>query len=237
GVAGEKRIQLQKENNVVGSAEGAYWRYESWMKQLDSDFYTVVGAAGELFSLRKTLYEPITSDVILDDFFLSMRVAITGYRFVYEPGAYAIELPSASVKEEQKRKVRICAGGFQAMKRLPQAFNIFKRPKLAFQFISHRVLRWTLTPICVFLLVIFNSVLIIFNPSSLYFYLFIAQVVFYTMAFLGYLFSLQNRKVRLFSIPYYFVFMNISVFLGFLRYRRGRQTVLWEKVRRARVEV
>jgi len=83
----------------VGAGEGLYWKYESLLKQLDSDFYSVVGAAGELFSLRRSLFEPVPDAVILDDFIISMKVAAKGFRIVYEPGAYAMELPSFSMEE------------------------------------------------------------------------------------------------------------------------------------------
>lgn len=235
GVAGEKKILLRGDAGIVGGAEGAYWKYESWMKRMDSEFYSIVGAAGELFSIRTELYEPIKNDVILDDFFISMHVALKGYRYIYEPEAYAVELPSANIKEERKRKIRICAGGFQAMSRLPQAFNIIKMPRLAFQFISHRVLRWTLAPICLAAVAIINLILVIINPTALYVLLFSIQIIFYMIACLGYFLSQKDIRMRIFSIPYYFTFMNLSVFLGFIRYRKGQQTVLWEKAQRERI--
>jgi len=100
---------LRADNVEVGSNEGLYWKYESFLKKTDSSFYSVVGAAGELFSLRKNLYEPLPGQVILDDFVISLKVAEKGFRVVYEPGAYASELPSFSIKEEQKRKNTHCS--------------------------------------------------------------------------------------------------------------------------------
>src|ERR1044072_3049444 len=98
GVAGEKKVVTYAEDlEGVGSREGLYWKYESFLKRIDSDFYSVVGAAGELFSLRRDLYEPIPHNVILDDFVISLKVAQKGFRIVYEPAAYAAELPSFSL--------------------------------------------------------------------------------------------------------------------------------------------
>jgi cellulose synthase/poly-beta-1,6-N-acetylglucosamine synthase-like glycosyltransferase len=232
GVAGEKRILSNNKDTTAGRGEGAYWKYESWLKRMDSEFYSVVGAAGELFSMRTALYEPLENDVILDDFVLSMRIAIQGYRVVYEPGAYASEEPSANIREEQKRKIRISSGAFQAMEMLGKAFNIFKFPRLAFQFISHRVLRWTLAPLCLLLVSILNFILVTNDPKAIYYYLLMTQVVFYMSAYLGYLFSLKEKKINIFYIPYYFIFMNISVLLGFQQYQKGSQTVIWEKAQR-----
>jgi biofilm PGA synthesis N-glycosyltransferase PgaC len=117
-VAGEKRI-LAKDKEAANSAgEGIYWKYESALKRWDSELFSVVGAAGELFSIRKSLFEHVPHDTLIEDFYLTLRIAQKGYRVKYEPGAYALEGPSASISEELKRKIRIAAGGIQAIVRL-----------------------------------------------------------------------------------------------------------------------
>jgi len=232
GVSGEKRVLKQSDNDPAGEGEGFYWKYESWLKRMDSGFYSVVGAAGELFSLRTSLYSPIDDSVILDDFVISMNVALLGYRVVYEPLAYASEMPSENIREEQKRKVRISAGGFQAMVLLKEVFNIFKFPILGFQFISHRVLRWTIAPICLLLIFVLSGIVSLEANDFWFSIFFLGQILFYVFAWLGHFFSKKRRMVKVFYIPYYFVFMNIAVVLGFWRFYRGAQSVLWEKARR-----
>lgn len=232
GVAGEKRILKSENDTASGIGEGIYWRYESLLKKLDSDFYSVVGAAGELFSLRTQLYNPVEENVILDDFVISMRVALKGYRVKYEPEAYAMEFASVNLREEQKRKIRICAGGFQAMKLLKQAFNIFKFPLLSLQFFSHRVLRWSVTPVCLLLLWILNGVIIIIQPQKFFFIFFLLQALFYFSAWLGYLFSIKNYRIRALQASYYFIFMNMAVFMGFHKFYKGTQSVIWDKAKR-----
>ena len=90
-VAGEKTIYQAGKENAASSGEGAYWKYESALKKMDSELCTVVGAAGELFSVRTDLYEKIDHSIIIEDFYLSMRIVQKGYRTVYEPKAYAME--------------------------------------------------------------------------------------------------------------------------------------------------
>ena len=141
GVAGEKRIFVKKEDNASASGEGLYWKYESFLKRRDAEVYSVVGAAGELFSVRTLLYEEPAENMIIEDFYLSLRIAMKGYRFLYEPAAYAMENAASSVAEEWKRKVRISAGGFQAITKLRPLLNPLKYGMLSFQYISHRVLR------------------------------------------------------------------------------------------------
>jgi len=146
-VAGEKKIRQSNADDAAGAGEGIYWKYESQLKKWDSEFNTVVGAAGELFSVRTDLYAAVPKDTIIEDFYMTMRIAQKGYKVKYAWDATASEGQSASVGEELKRKIRIAAGGLQATWRLRDLLNIFKYPVLAFQFISHRVLRWTLAPL------------------------------------------------------------------------------------------
>ncbi len=232
GVAGEKKVLSGTEGNDVGAGEGLYWKYESYLKKLDSDFYSVVGAAGELFSLRRNLFEPVSHDVILDDFIISMKVAEKGYRIVYEPEAYAMELPSFSMQDEQKRKVRIAAGGFQAIGMLRSLLRFWKQPALSFLYISHRLLRWTLSPLCLILAFVSNAVLLFETDSFFFRMLFAAQLAFYGMAAFAAYLPKENKLMKVFKLPYYFVFMNLSVIQGFFRYLRGKQPATWEKARR-----
>lgn len=232
GVAGEKKIALGDAEKAVTAGEGFYWKYESFLKKQDSDFYSVVGAAGELVAIRNELFHPTEPDSIIEDFIMSMRICGRGYRFIYEPKAYAVESGSASIKEERKRKVRITAGAFQAMIRLKPLFNPLPNFRLWFSFISHRILRWTLAPVSLLLLFLSNLILVFEGSSPFYQLLFIAQFAFYTLAILGWLLAEKANSFKFLYVPYYFVFMNVSVFAGFWRFLGRKQAVTWEKSRR-----
>ena len=233
-VAGEKRISLARNGNVSSRGEGAYWRYESTIKDLDSRLNTAVGAAGELFAVRKNLYEFVEEDTLLDDFVISMRIAEKGYKIKYCKNAYAVESGSLNMEEEKKRKVRIAAGGIQSVVRLSSLLNIFRFPLLSFQYISHRVLRWTITPVLLILLLPLNITLVVKDFYSGYTILLIFQIIFYLASLIGKLAEENGNKQNVFILPYYFMFMNFNLFAG-LRYlllkRRGDGT--WEKARRA----
>lgn len=232
GVAGEKRILSKAEDNASGSGEGIYWKYESFLKKKDAEVYSIVGAAGELFSVRTELYESPEENIIIEDFYISLKIAASGYRFAYEPDAYAIETASASVDEEWKRKVRICAGAFQAMGKLSYLLNPFRYGMLSFQYISHRVLRWTLAPL--FLpLILLSNLWLAFIGFSFYQLILVMQVGFYGLAFAGYVLRDKNIKIKGFFVPYYFMVMNLSVYAGLRRFMKGNQSVVWEKSKRA----
>lgn len=232
-VAGEKRILAQRIDMAGAVGENLYWRYESVLKQLDADCNSAVGAAGELMAFRTSLYQALPEDTLLDDFMQSMQIAAAGYRIAYEPGAYATETASASVAEEMKRKIRIATGSWQVLTRLGKRLSIRKTPLLCFQYFSHRVLRWAVTPFLLIFLFLLNLVLVI-SGDSIYRIFLILQLFFYTIALLGY--SLRNTRTRftLVFLPYYFCLMHYALLAGLYRYLYHKpQNGLWEKAKRS----
>jgi biofilm PGA synthesis N-glycosyltransferase PgaC len=229
-VAGEKTVKSATGDGTAG--EGFYWKYESILKKLDSELYTAVGATGELLSMRRNLYKPAPADTVLDDFILSMSVTQKHLRIVYEPEACATEFGSASVGEELKRKIRIAAGGMQSILRLTDLLNPFKYPTLSFQYISHRVLRWTVTPFMLIIVLITNLFIVINNSGAGYTVFVVCQLLFYLAAYMGYLLRRQPIKIKLFFIPYYFCMMNYAVIAGIMRYFSTGQNAMWEKSKR-----
>ena len=236
-VAGEKRIETRGSEAAAGAGEGLYWKYESLLKKLDTELYSVVGAAGELFAVRTHLFGEVEKDTLLDDFMVSLRVAASGFRVIYEPNAYASERPSFSIQDEMKRKIRIASGGFQSIARLGFLWNIFRYGLLSFQYISHRAMRWAVAPFCLPLIFILNLALIFTQPilqnQPIYWLFMGGQAIFYLMAIVGY--NLENQKIRikLLFVPFYFSFMNYCAIKGYFKYRNGLASGIWEKVKRA----
>jgi len=232
-VAGEKRVRAAGADDASGASEGLYWRYESALRRWDDALHSVVGAAGELFSVRTALFDPISEDTILDDFVLTLRVAARGYRVAYAPDAYATEGPSASLADEMQRKVRIVAGGFQALGRLRELFNPVRHGTLTFQFVSHRVLRWTLAPALLPVLLITNGLLVGMGGGWAATLLLAGQGAFYGLAAHGALTHDAPRGPTALYAPFYFCVMNVAVYRGFLRYLRDQQAVTWTPAKRA----
>lgn len=232
-VAGEKRVRRPDGANAAAT-EGLYWRYESLLKSWDDRLNTAVGAAGELFAVRRELYSPLREDTLLDDFVLSMQIARRGYRIAYCRSAWAEEEPSADLHEEGKRKTRIAAGGLQSVGRLRGLLLPWPRPLLWWQYISHRVLRWTLAPLMLALLLPLNIALAVSSPNRItYLILLVLQLLFYAAALGGYLSGRRGRKSGICAVPAYFLFMNLHIFagIGYLcKYKGGGA---WEKARRA----
>lgn len=226
-VAGEKRIR--EDGKAVSAGEGLYWRYESFLKRLDSSVSSALGATGEIFAIRRERFEPLPPDAVIEDFVLSMRYVMQGMRVVYEPAAISWEDASPSFREEFKRKVRIIAGGWQSVIWLRQLLSP-RYGLVAFQYLSHRVLRWMVVPFLLPLAFLANVML---ASDPFYALLLALQVTLYGAAAIGY--HLQQRDIRwkVFYIPFYFVFLNVAALMGAYRYLTGRQPVTWEKVQRA----
>lgn len=232
-VAGEKRIQTSEYDTASSAGEGFYWRYESFLKKYDAQLNSVVGAAGELFAIRTELYNYPAENIIIEDFVVTLRIAMDGKTVKYEPEAFASETSSISVKEELKRKIRIAAGGIQAIILLRSLLNVFQHGWLSFQFISHRVLRWTITPVLLPVLFVLNLIIIVQSDSILYLLLFAGQVFFYLAGLIGYILQSMKIKFKIFFIPYYFIMMNYAVCKGFFRFLKGSQSAVWERAKRA----
>lgn len=233
-IAGEKRIATSENDDAASSGENMYWKFESWIKRMDSELNSAVGAAGELFAIRTSLFTEVENDTILDDFVISLRIAEKGYRIAYTPDAYAIESASVSVSEELKRKVRIAAGGLQTLFRMKELLNPFLFGWLSVQYISHKVLRWTIAPIALFVLPVVNFAIVWNEPeATFYVYFFYLQLLMYFLALLGWM--LESRKIRfkLLFVPYYFTAMNYAAVRGWMRFLKGKQSVNWEKSKRA----
>ena len=231
-VSGEKRVAARVAGEAAAEGEGLYWKYESTLKRWDSELYSAMGAAGELFAVRMSDYREAPSNALLDDFMMSMLIVADGHRIAYTSEAYAMEYGSANMAEESKRKRRIAAGGLQSIWWLRRLMNPFRYPTVAFQFISHRVLRWSLTPFCMLALIPLNIALAWMTQDVIYWIILALQAVFYAAATGGWLAARQGRKSRLLNVPYYFMFMNVNVFRGIAYLRTHSHSGTWEKAKR-----
>ena len=239
-VSGEKRVaarqtpagSAQADSQIASEGEGIYWKYESTLKRWDSELYSAMGAAGELFAVRMSVYEAAPSNALLDDFMISMLILQKGYKIAYTSNAYAMEYGSANLEEESKRMRRIAAGGLQSIWWLRSLMNPFRHPKTSFLFVSHRVLRWSITPFALIALIPLNVALVFMKGGIVYDVIWLLQILFYASAFLGYWLSTKGHKSRLLYVPYYFLFMNLNVFRGIAYLRTHKSSGAWEKAKR-----
>lgn len=232
-VSGEKRVVAKKDGDMAAKGEGLYWKYESTLKRWDSELYSTMGAAGELYAMDPTLVKEVPDEALLDDFMMSMYVVQAGKRIAYAPDAYAQEYGSANIFEESKRKRRIAAGGLQSIWWLRSMLNPLHQPLVTFQYVSHRVLRWSITPVAMIILFAVNIILVLMGAGLFYSIFLTLQLLFYLIALIGWISSRYGHKNKILYTIYYFVFMNINVFRGMAYLRTHGKSGAWEKAKRS----
>jgi cellulose synthase/poly-beta-1,6-N-acetylglucosamine synthase-like glycosyltransferase len=216
-------VRLVDAGGPHAPSEGLYYRYERWLQSAESRVGSIIGADGAMYALRRELFRPPPDCVILDDFVISMNVARAGFRVLYEPAAIALEAGTATAAEEFRRKVRIVAGGVQAL-RLGEGVPGLRQPVLLASYVSHKLLRW-LVP--VFAIAAFAASAVL--ASEVWYRIaLVAQVGFYGSAAA---YAMGVRRLRWAALPYYFSLVNGAALVG-LRGISGGQTVTWARTRR-----
>jgi cellulose synthase/poly-beta-1,6-N-acetylglucosamine synthase-like glycosyltransferase len=213
-------------SGITGRGIGLYWEYEKYLRQKESDIYSMIGATGAIYACRKKLFEPLPQDIVLDDVYTPLSIVKKGYRAIFDRTAFAFDDVSVTPREEHIRKKRTLFGNYQIFFRIPDMLNPFKS-KLAFQIISHKLLR-VLMPF--FMVSCFVSNLIL-AAAPFYSIIFVFQALFYITALIEALFRRRIRKI--FGIPYLFCLLNFSALAGLWSFLFNQQNIKWEKVRMA----
>ena len=221
-VCGELRLA-----GAPGSGENqdhVYWRYERLLKFYESRIGGLLGANGGVYALRREEFAPIPADTIVDDFWISMRVAERGYRCIYDPEAVATEDTPERIGDEFRRRVRIGVGNYQAFRRFAHLLHP-RYGALAFTFLSHKCLRW-LAPHLMVLALACNALLV---GQAAYAALFGAQLAFYASAWIGWLRARKGLAPRPLRIPLFFVSMNLALLVGSWKYLTARSSGVWAR--------
>jgi len=218
------KVVLVDTTASLRQSEGFYYSIEWLLQQKASDIYSMCGADGAMYAFRRRLFRPCPADTLIEDFVLPMQIVRQGYRTLFEPQAIGWEHGPASLAEEYRRKVRIAAGGTQALLRrngVPRNAP----PRFWFIWISHKLLRW-LSPLLGLLTI---GVAAAALPSVA------AQVVLGFWALAGILTLIRwltGLSSPVLNVPFYFVFSQIAMGIGLWHGLTGRQSVLWQKANR-----
>lgn len=207
-----------------GSGEGLYWKYETLLKRMESKLGFLLGATGGIFAMRRSLFRPLPTSTIVEDFVTAMKILEDGHRVCYEPAARATESTAPTMRDEMRRKSRIGAGGFQAIGMTAAMLNPLRgMPALGYW--SHKIVRW-FVPFLMLGALLTNVAL---ATEPIYTLFLVAQSLAYAIGVQG----LMPRPVdhRLVRPVRYFFMMNLALFIGFFRFLRGTQRVTWERAR------
>jgi len=226
GVCGQLRL-VNPNDNAAGKGEGLYWCYENALKMAEGMIYTVIGANGAIYAIRRELFCPLpTGTVVMDDFLIPLRVLEQGRRMVYDPEAVATENTSPDMQGEFARRVRIAAANFNAIPHILGLLNPL-RGFVALALWSHKIVRWLVPFLAIGALV---TNLWVLKSGWIYVTTLGLQLLIYVGAILGYLGDRLFRRPGLLMPFYYLVAMNLAMFLGFWRSLTRTQKVAWERV-------
>lgn len=207
------------------SGERLYWRYDKWLKTLESRIGSIVGADGSLYAIRRNLFAPVTDPDQADDFIISAQIVERGSRLVFEPDAVCYETAPESSSSEFFRKVRIANHSTRTLANLSKMLNPFRGGLYSFSLWSHKLLRYVVP----FLMIAaFASNLVAWSESPFYRFTLSVQVLFYSVAFIGFLTRQALTTGQLFSGPYFFCLANLAVMFGVLGAAGGVRINRWE---------
>lgn len=211
----------------IGIGNILFWKYENLIKSCQTRISTITGCCGCIYSVRRTLYEPLPPDII-SDLVEPLKILEKGYRIAFEPNAIAHEETTEKAAEEFYMRIRVISRGMRGMLYMKKLFNPLRYGFVSFQLISHKLLRW-LIPL--FLVVIFLSNLFLLS-NPFYKIIFILQIAFYGMAFVGWVGERWNIKLKFVSVPLYFSTVNIASVISLYKTLRGYKAVTWETLRK-----
>lgn len=225
GAVSSEDVFISRDGGVVG--EGAYVKYEMWLRKLESLRGGLVGLSGSFFAARRSLCQQwdIHSP---SDFNSALNCADAGYVAVSAPDVLGHYQDVADPSKEYQRKLRTVIRGLTALARHPNALNPSKHGLFAFQVFSHKVMRW-LVPW--FLLALFVTSWLLLPRGGIYGLALALQLAFYGVVAAAH-FSPDVRARGFARIPYFFVQVNYAIAHATLQFLSGRRMTVWSPSQR-----
>lgn len=231
GVAGDQQYLKKNKASAAGIGERIYWNFDRFMKHFQSRAGNAISATGAIYAIRRSLFQTVQEGVT-DDFFTSTGVIVQGYRLVFAPDAVAYEPVAVTNSIEFGRKVRVITRGLSAvLNSRSQLLNPLRYGYYAIQLFSHKVLRRLVVYPLLFL---FFVTPFLWSSNLFYRLAMIGQLTFYGFALLGFLLDgTRFRRLKFFTIPFYFCLVNVAALIASINLVRGRQIKRWEPQREA----
>lgn len=136
-------LHLPGDQNCPSLAE-RYWKFERWLRRNEARLHSAIGVSGSIYAMRRDRWVPLPADLILDDVYVPMRLALEGFRVGFEERAVAVDMRRTTAAQEYRRKVRTLTGNIQLCAWLPAVLLPVRNP-IWIQFVCHKLLR-LLTP-------------------------------------------------------------------------------------------
>jgi cellulose synthase/poly-beta-1,6-N-acetylglucosamine synthase-like glycosyltransferase len=230
GCVAGKLIYVDKTKSAVGKGAKGYWNYETFLKESESRFCSLIGASGCLYAVRKSAYVPMYAEAC-SDFLIAALIYEQGLRTIYEPNAICEEETNRQADKEFSMRVRVISQTFTDLWRNKRMLNPMRSGFYAVQLISHKVFRYAVP---LFLLFTFISTAFM-SPASWFFSaILVLQILFYAMAAVAGFAEKFGKKLGVLAIPLYFVLANLASVIAFTRFMNGETYARWEPIRESK---
>ncbi len=215
GIALQEDIFMSREMKIKYN-EGIIWK-------------KVIGVYGALFAVRPDFFVEVPENLLVDDFYLTLKVYEKNGFVLINKRAKATENLPVKLIEEFKRKVRIATGNFQNLKNF--SYLLLKPFKpLGFAFISHKVIRWTAP-----FIFIFAFIFLIFLIDFLFYKLILISIfVFFIIPLMDFILKSFNVNIKIFRLITHFISMNFALIIGFFRAIKGVKKSIWNPSKRTK---
>jgi len=225
GVAGNRACLPT--NSPATEGEGLYWRYEAWIRLSESRLYSCLGAYGQIYAVRRSMF-PFVSG-LSDDTVIPLKIAISmGAVIVFEPRILARIPAAATLRQEWERKVRSHLALFYDLRHMKEGLNP-GTSKIWWPFWSHHIFRLLVAWAMLGALIVSPW---LFNAGIIYRWLFCAQILLYAAAATGLLLARRGIRWKPVYTCFYFVFANLAVGFAWVRWLQGTKQHSWPQVDR-----
>lgn len=223
-VSSEDRF-ISDDGSVAG--EGAYVKYEMWLRSLESRLAGLVGLSGSFFACRKSICEGWDTQSP-SDFNTALRSARAGMYAISCPDVLGYYKDIKDPNKEYQRKVRTVIRGITSIARHPDVLNIGKYGLFSFQVWSHKIMRWAVPW---FMLLTALLTVVSVGHSAIANLLALGQIVVYGMAFAGWKIP-AARENTLIKLIFFFVQVNLSIADACVQFARGKRMTVWTPSKR-----
>jgi len=228
GCVGGRMLFVDTDTNITTQSQGLYWRYEVKIREMESQLGRLIGVDGPLYAVRKNCYIPLRANII-SDLMTPLLVLEQGKKVILEPEALVEEQPTQKGSQEFTTRRRITLRGLIGIFSHPEVINPFRHPWLSLQIITHKMLRWFVGPLV--LLHVVSCGAMLFYDIWMMNIIFSVYILFFVFAWLGWISEKQGKKIKIFTVPYYFCLVNLAATVGIVDFFRKKQAISWETVR------
>lgn len=229
GLASGRDVSVSRMDSDLNVGESSYVGYEMWIRSLETNIHSIVGASGCFYAIRQELHQEVVPSALSRDFAAALVTRQHGFRgvTVNESVCYVPRVPS--LKREYSRKVRTITRGMETLYFKRALLNPFKFGVFSWMLFSHKVSRWVapwtalLGIIGLFVLAPSNALALIGSAGTL---------LILALALIGWRWPEGKAIPTFFSMPAFLIAGNVAVLQATIGAMRGELNAVWEPTRR-----